>query len=177
MAKTETSLEGLEDLQKKMRALGALGTAKATRRAMRTAFNIARDEAVRRAQELDDPETPMHKIWENIVIRSSSKRSEMRAGGLKLRLGVAGGAASYANTKENVRKRRVGKVFETGGGTWYWRMLEFGTENMPAQPFLLPSVTSKEGAIVESFATNLNKVLDRAIKRQANAADVSNALK
>lgn len=181
MAKTgvssfEIDIKGVEELRSKMKALGSIKGSAAVRAALRQSLAPAKASATAKAKAFDDPATD-EKVWANITVRNGGKRRENREDGLVVRLGVAGGAAQYANTKENVRKRRVGKVYETGGSTWYWRLLEFGTEKMPAQPFLQPSVRGNEEKIIGSFSLNLDRLLDRAIARNAKAASIKKALK
>jgi HK97 gp10 family phage protein len=48
---------------------------------------------------------------------------------------------------------------------FYWHMVEFGTEKMPAQPFMRPAFEAKKVAVVEAFRDELGKAIQRAIKR------------
>ena len=55
----------------------------------------------------------------------------------------------YANTRENVRKGRVGKKYLMDPPTFYWKFNELGTVKQPARPFIEPAL-----------AENLQKVTD-----------------
>ena len=85
-----------------------------------------------------------------------------------------GGARQYGNTKTNVRKGRAGKNYKTagdkgnpGGDTWYWRFPEFGTEHMAAKPMLRPGVNGVDTDVINVFAVELEKAIDRAVRRAA----------
>jgi hypothetical protein len=65
------------------------------------------------ALRIDDP-TTAEVIAKNVSVRWSSKRFNS-TGDLAFRVGVLGGARQYGNTKENVRKGRVGASYKTGG--------------------------------------------------------------
>jgi HK97 gp10 family phage protein len=49
--------------------------------------------------------------------------------------------------------------------TPHWRLLEFGTENMKAQPFMRPAAESSINQVVSTFATEYEAAIDRAINR------------
>lgn len=141
---------------------------KAARQAARKAMGIVRKAAVQNAKQIDDPATA-EMIWKNITVQEAS-RSSKRVGGIVMRVGVRGGAKQYSNTKENVRKRRVGKSYKTlgdksnpGGDTWYWRFLEFGTSNTRAQSFLRPALAENTQAVTDSVADSISKAIDKLV--------------
>lgn len=58
---------------------------------------------------------------------------------------------NYAATRANQRLGRAGfnngakaKTFETAGDAFYWKFLEYGTQKMPARPFIRPAYDSKK---------------------------------
>ena len=89
-----------------------------------------------------------------------------------MRVGVRGGAMSYANTKENVRKGKIGKKYLTpgdktnpGGDTWYWRLVEVGTSRSAAKPFLRPALNNNVDGVQDGFVTDFKDQLDKEIAR------------
>ena len=83
-------------------------------------------------------------------------RLNKRTGDLGFRIGVLKGAVL-----EN------GGDLGSGSPTPHWRLLEFGTEKMRAQPFMRSALADNISATVNEFATHYEKGLDRAIKRAA----------
>lgn len=167
----EVNLTGLESLLGKMEAVSEVTRNKAGRSALRKAANIIRDRARSNAARVDDPLTK-EAIYKNIVASFSSKQFR-RTGDLAFRVGVMGGASQYANTKANVRKGRAGKTFRTLGdksnlaAIRYWRFLEFGTEHAAAKPVLRPAMNGVDTAVISVFAEEMEKAIDRAVRRAA----------
>lgn len=169
-------IHGMDKLHDKLNALSVDIKYKGGRFALRKAANIVRDAAVKNALSVNDPKTPTE-IAKNMAVRWSG-RAFKSTGNLHFRVGILGGAKKYANTKENVRKRRSGTLYKTGGDktnpggdTWYWRMLEFGTEKMSAQPFLRKSLEQSTDPAINEFITQYNKSIDRVLKK-ARGKDV-----
>ncbi len=73
----------------------------------------------------------------------------------------------YADTRENRRKRRVGKKYQDPGRAYYWRFLEFGTERMAARPFLRPAFEAKKEEAAMRFRDSLREGIQRAVKKVA----------
>lgn len=69
----------------------------------------------------------------------------------------------YANTKYNVRKRKVGKTYTTTNA-FYWRFFEFGTSKMPAKPFLRPSFEAKKGEAMQAMKNKLAEKISEALR-------------
>ena len=154
-----------------MRALPVDVRMKGARFAGRKAANLIRDAAVENAQRIDDPDT-REQISKNVSVRFAN-REFRRTGDVMFLVGILGGARQYSNTKENVRKRRVGQTYKTngssanpGGDTWYWRFVELGTQHAPAQPFLRPALAQKTDAATTEFTSQLNGWLDRYFRKQ-----------
>lgn len=168
----EVNLTGLDSVLGKMDAVSQVTRGKAGRTALRKAASIIRDRARNNAARVDDLLTK-EAIYKNIVVTFSSKAFR-RTGDPTFRVGVMGGARQYGNTKANVRKGRAGKSFNTagdkgnpGGDTWYWRFLEFGTEHMVAKPILRPAMNGVDTDVINIFAAELEKAIDRAIRSAA----------
>ena len=168
MADVSFQLEGLDALLGKFEAITYDLKRKGGRTALRKAAKVVHDAAYKNALALDDP-TTSKSIADNVSIRWSSKRFN-RTGDLMFSVGVGGGAR-YANTKENVRKGRVGEEhLNTGGNVFYWRFLEFGTQKMAARPFLRKALADNIEQATNTFVTAYEKAIDSAIKRAAKKA-------
>ena len=161
-------IEGLDDVTAKMRELSNPKKQKnAATRSARKAMAVVRKAAVANAKALDDSNSP-ERIWKNIQV----KASKTRQGLVIMRVGVRGGAMSYANTKENVRKGKIGKKYLTpgdktnpGGDTWYWRLVEVGTSRSAAKPFLRPALNNNVDSVQDGFVTDFKDQLDKEIAR------------
>lgn len=108
-------------------------------RAARAAMTIVRDAARASARALDDPTTPQH-FWRLIQIR----RGKLRGPGVRMRVGVLGGAISSKSKAH----------------PWYWRLVELGTETQPARPFMRPALETNAKAVADRFTRELNVELD-----------------
>lgn len=161
-------IEGLDGVINRMRQLSNPRKQKnAATRAARKAMAVVRKEAVANAKRLDDKETG-ERIWKNIAIKPSKTKN----GFVLMRVGVRGGARSYAATRENVRSGRVGQQYATagsssnpGGDTFHFRFLEFGTSKVPATPFLRPALNNNMEAVQSSFVDDFSAQLDKEIIR------------
>jgi len=163
------SVYGLAEVLGKFEALEYDIKRKGGRFALRRAAQVLRDQARANAARVDDPQT-RENISENIVIRWSG-RTFKKTGNMMFRVGVMGGAKSYGNTKDNVRKRRVGQSYAVGGDkgnpggdTFYWRFLEFGTKFMPAQPIFRQVPGQAGQQAVDEFIKQYSKKIDRVLK-------------
>ncbi|HBY7156708.1 TPA: hypothetical protein MI589_28430, partial [Klebsiella pneumoniae] len=63
--------------------------------------------------------------------------------------------------------KTAGDKGNPGGDTWYWRFLELGTEHAAAQPILRPAVNGVDTEVINVFAVELEKSIDRAVRRAA----------
>ena len=161
-------IEGLDDVTAKMRELSNPRKQKnAATRSARKAMAIVRKEAVANAKRLDDKETG-ERIWKNITIKPSKTKN----GFVLMRVGVRGGARSYAATRENVRSGRIGQQYATdgskdnpGGETFYWRFVELGTSRTAAKPFLRPALNNNVDGVQDGFVTDFKDQLDKEIAR------------
>ena len=154
------NVEGLQPLLARMEGLSFDLRKKGGRFAMRKAANVIRDKARQNAAQVNDPKTP-EELAANIVVPFSPKDFK-RNGNLVFRVGVLGGARGHAAASGEVSGK--GKN-NPGGDTYYWRFIEFGTANMPAQPFARRALSENIQAATNEFITHYNKSLDRAIKR------------
>lgn len=154
------SLTGLDEVLGKIASVKNDVTLKGGRFALRKAANLVVDAAKGNAANINDPTTG-RSIADNIALRFSSRRFK-QSGDLMFRVGVLQGAVLP----------KPGEEADTGGGgpTPHWRLIEFGTENMPANPFMRRALSDNIDAVIGAFVTNYDKALARAIKRAAKVA-------
>lgn len=149
------SITGLDTLLGKIDALKYDTRYKGGRFALRKAAQLVRNDARRRAEQLNDPTTG-RSIAKNIAERWNG-RLYKATGDLGFRVGVMGGAVT----------RKTNPDEGAGGPTPHWRLLEFGTEKAAAQPFMRPALESNIGAATDEFVKQFEKNIDRAIARAA----------
>lgn len=154
MADVEVKLDGLGPVLAKMRTLKREIRLKPARSALGQAAKLIRQQAQQNALAVNDPDTG-RTIADNIVQRFRSKYHK-RTGDLMISVGVA------------TEKGRIPKGNpDTGpkGNTPHWHLLELGTENMPAQPFLAPAARQQAEAAMHQFTASLDKGIDRILKK------------
>ena len=154
MADIEFKIDGADSLLARMRALPQELRKKPARSALGKAAKVIRLQAAENALQLDDPETG-RAIAANVIQRFRSRYSR-RTGDLMISVGVG------------TEKGRIPKGNpDTGakGNTPHWHLLELGTENMPAQPFLRPAGEQKAGEAVQVFASELDKAITRLLRK------------
>ena len=140
-------LEGLDAAMAKLRALGDPKRVKsAVRSASTKAMRPVRDAARANSKGLDDPETASV-IWKKIVTQYRSRLS--KGDQVVTSVGVQGGAKPVKGDKD----------------TGHWRLLEFGTEKMRAQPFMRPALESNVGKVAETFVESLEPAIDKIIAK------------
>ena len=154
------NIQGLDSLLGKLENLKYETKKKGGRYALRKAAQLVRDAARENAKRIDDPTSP-EKISANIVERWNS-RLNRRTGDLGFRIGVLGGARDYSAYGEITTGKKA--TTNPGGDTFYWRFVEFGTQFVPARPFIRPALESNIGAATDEFVKQYERVIDRAIK-------------
>lgn len=162
-------IEGLDEVIARMRTLGEPRKVKnAATRSARKAMNIVRKAAIENAKGLDDKDSS-NRIWKNIITRPSKTKGY---GYLMMRVGVKGGARKYPNTAPNRRRGVAGQTYETGGSsknsggdTWYWRFLEYGSATNSASPFMRPALNNNKDAAEAEFKRSFSEELDKEIAK------------
>lgn len=148
------TIEGLDEIVRKLKSLPEKIGQNATRRALRKGANVILQAARNNAKRIDDPET-REQIWKNLAVASGGRKRERQAGGVIMRVGVRGGA----------RFNPEGDALPGGNTTGHWRFVELGTSQMRAQPFLTPAGAEQAGAAVAAVVADLNKQIDKEIAR------------
>lgn len=156
------NLTGVDELIKLMDAVSVDTRRKSGRFALRKAAAIIANKAKANAGRFDDPETG-RSIAKNIALRWNNKYYRA-TGDLAFKIGVLHGAKipKGGNTDQGSK-----------GPTPHWRLLEFGTSKMPAQPFMRPAAESSVGAVISEFAKQYEAALGRAIRKARKTGGVS----
>ena len=153
MAQDLGRVEGADEIIRKLRLLPERLGRNAGRRALRKGANVIMKAARQRSKAIDDPET-REMVWKNIAVQSGGSRREKRAGGPMMRVGVRGGA-----------RLKRGDLGLPGGNTTYWRMLEFGTSNVQAQPFMRPAMNERAGEAFQAIVRDLPVEMDKELAK------------
>jgi HK97 gp10 family phage protein len=153
----EFALEGIDGLVGKLEAISYDMKRKGGRSALRKAAQVVANKAKEGAERLDDPETG-RSIAANIALRWNGRLFKA-SGDLSFRVGVLHGAVL-----------KNGGDLSANSPTPHWRLLEFGTSKMAAQPFMRKALADNISEATSTFITEYEKAIDRAIKRAAKAA-------
>lgn len=156
----ELKIDGLQELEKKLREMAPDLARNALRAAVGAAAKVVKDEASTRAE----PHKKTGALQANIYAKRDRKRSNDF--GQTYIVGVRNGQAKYANNKKNRRAGRAGKTYEDAGATFYWRFLEFGTVKMSPKPFLRPAFETKKVEAVEAIKERLWKRIEKIAKQK-----------
>lgn len=145
-------LQGIEELTAKFKSINKDVKYKGGRFALRKAANLVANNAKQNANIIDDPATG-RSIADNIAVRFSS-RTFKKSGNLMFRVGVKHGAVLNRGGEKHAK-----------APTPHWRLIEFGTEKMRANPFMRPALENNVGAATNEFISQYKKSIDRAIKK------------
>jgi len=150
----EFSITGLDNLLGKLDAVSYDIRRKGGRAALRKAAQVVVQKAKAGAERIDDKATG-RSIADNIVLRWNGRLFK-RAGDLGFRIGVLHGAVL-----------KNGGDLSQNAPTPHWRLLEFGTEKMAAVPFMRPALANSVSEVTNTFVTEYEKSIDRAMRRAA----------
>lgn len=140
MAENTFVITGLDDVYRRMKALPAEIRRDVALPSAKAAMAIVRDDAIVRAQRLDDPTTPAN-IALNIRMAEDTEFYE-ETGSIKISVGVRKGRGP-------------------GLKTWYWYYREFGTATAPAHPFLRPALSQNLQPLFDAFVKSAKNRLTR----------------
>lgn len=157
VADVNFSLIGLDSVLGKFESVTYDVKRKGGRSALRKAAQMVAGFAKEGALKIDDADTG-RSIADNIDLRWDGKRFK-RNGDLGFRIGVKQGA-----------KLKDGGDTSPGSPTPHWRLLEFGTSKMPAEPFMRKALSEHISEITNEFVSQYDRALDRALKRAAKKA-------
>jgi HK97 gp10 family phage protein len=156
----EFSLIGIDSLVGKLQSINYDVKRKGGRSALRRAAQLVAGKWAEGVERLDDKETG-RSIAQNIAVRWNGRRFRS-TGDLAFRVGVLHGAVlkDGGNKAEN-------------SPTPHWRLLEFGTENIRAQPYARNALADNISAATGEFISQYEKAIDRAIRRAQKARGMS----
>lgn len=154
------SLMGMDSLLGKFESINYEVKRKGGRTALRRAAEVVVGHFKEGARRWDDPETG-RSISDNIVLRWNGKLFR-RTGDLGFRVGVLHGAVLVNNGSKTMN-----------APTPHWRLLEFGTEHIAADPVARPALENNISEVTNVFATQFEAAIDRATKRAARATGSS----
>jgi len=146
------SLVGVDSLLGKLFEVSDDVRRRGGRAALRKAGMIIVKRAQENARRVDDAHTE-RSIADNIALRWNGREFKQN-GNIAFRIGVLHGAVlrNHPDLGRNAP-------------TPHWRLLEFGTEKMPAHPILRPAMDASLNDVLHTFTQEYEKALDRAIKR------------
>jgi HK97 gp10 family phage protein len=105
-----------------------------------------------------------------VVIQNEARmRAPVRTGNLKRNIVVRrdrnpvkdGATEEYHVTVRKLKKGRS-KAHPDDSTPFYWRFVEFGTQKMPAAPFMRPAFEAKKEEAVRVFEEQLNVYITKA---------------
>ncbi|AGZ34627.1 MAG: HK97-gp10 family putative phage morphogenesis protein [Pseudomonas sp.] len=156
----EFSITGLESLLGKLDAVSYDVRRKGGRAALRKAAQVVMQKAKEGAERIDDKETG-RSIADNIALRWNGRLFK-QTGDLGFRIGVLHGAV--------LAKKGEAVDLSTNAPTPHWRLIEFGTEKMAAAPFMRPALANSIAEVTNTFVSEYEKSIDRAIRRAEKKA-------
>ncbi|HDS1772060.1 HK97 gp10 family phage protein [Pseudomonas putida] len=156
----EFSITGLDSLLGKLDSVSYDVRRKGSRAALRKAAQVVMQKAKEGAERIDDKATG-RSISDNIALRWNGKLFK-QTGDLGFRIGVLHGAVL-----------KDGGDLSPNSPTPHWRLIEFGTENMAAVPFMRPALANSISEVTATFVSEYEKAIDRAIRRAAKKAAYS----
>ncbi len=155
---TSFKIDGLKELEKSLKELPEVLRGKPLRNAVSAGAKVVLDEAKNRVPIGDTGNL------KKSLYRYRS-RSQSGIGKETFLVGVRKGKGTYGDTRRNRRLGIVGKKYTTQGEAFYWRFLEFGTNKMPAKPFLRPAFESTKTRAVEVMKERLAKAIELQAKK------------
>lgn len=149
--KSEFKIKGLDEVLKKMQSIKSEMVSADINIAAAAGAKVIQDAAIENAKRIDDTGSP-EKIYENITFMVRKPRGA--ASTVVAKVGVRGGAKSG-------KKAGSGNP---GGDTRHWRHVEFGTSDVPAQPFMRRSLSENTEKATDAVVKSLSDTVDRLSK-------------
>lgn len=151
---TGTHLKGLRELGEAMRLMNSEVSTKIARGAAAAMAGMVKKRAIALAPQSDAP----HQLGRR-------KDQIAQPGNLKRNIIVKRLPAKQTQlTAEYIVTVRHGSG-KVPNDAFYWRFVEFGTVNMPAQPFLRPALADNVGPATEAAKKRLASGIDSAARK------------
>jgi len=172
MARSVQNVQGLDQLLANLQALPkelASRNGGIVRRALMKAAKVVQAEAQQRAPE------DLGVLKKNIV--TVRDRNPRRVGATeRYAIAVRKRKMKYGQNRSNVRKGRVGKVYEAEGSAFYWRFIEFGTGArrnraganrgpVQARLFMRPAFEARKQEALTTFVSETGKGIQLAVRK------------
>ena len=148
----QVTMTGLDELNKMLAGLSYETSKKGGRFALRKSAQVIRKAAQLSAALLDDPNT-QRSMRDNLAERWGS-RFNKRTGDLMFRVGFKGGAATSKKIIDG-----------PGAKTPEWRLIEFGTSTVAANPFFRRAVEGNMQSAANVFINEYKKAITRRIAK------------
>lgn len=155
---TQIRVEGLSELSRRLKELPDAIAGKGGGPLRYAIFQAAK---VIKAQAIANAPVDTGKLKANIVTARQRKNPKGREGYF---IEVRRKRKHYARTRANVRKGKVGKTYEQRDA-YYGMFIEFGTERMPARPFMRPAFESKKEEAAMTFRTAFARGIEMAVAK------------
>lgn len=152
----DVKFEGFEEALATLQGFASPRSAnRLAKRAGRHAMKRVRKAARAGARRIDDPVT-RDRIEKNIVTRTGKTKNNSY---IRIRVGVQGGANVYHPHPKTDMSHL------SGGDTRHWRFWEFGTSQMPADPFMRNALSQNIQAVTQDFTDKFNKEVDKDLRK------------
>jgi len=148
----EIQLKGIEEAVRRLNTVSRETKVSAARKAMAKAGRPVVKAAKANVERNDDPETG-RKISQNIQMRFAS-RTFKRTGDVVYRIGVATDRGRIPKGNPDTGAK---------GNTPHWHLVELGTQEAKAQPFLRPALESDPQKVADDFMSEMNVQLDKLL--------------
>lgn len=150
-------IQGLKELGEALRALPERAARNTARGATAAAAAVIRDEAKVKAPyftgSVAQGHPPPGTLRRSIILKQIPELS----GPLKQMF--------YVTVRHGKKYQKQGKKGNLSQDAYYWRFVEFGTENMAAKPFLRPAFEAKKLEAVTAFETYLKTRLAKEVDK------------
>lgn len=161
----EVTLSGLDDLLEELQDLPRELSSKnggIVRRALYQGAKIVREEATRRAPKQSG------NLAKNIIMVRDRQPQRANANERYL-VGVRGGARKKLIRQRSKDKLTGRTTYVEQGNAFYWRYVEFGTNKMPARPFLRPAMAARSQEALNTVIEGIQKGIFTAQRKVARS--------
>lgn len=145
-AKGIVVIEGLDELEHKLQKLLPIEAKALLQKATLKIAENVRDKMRQRAPVLRDPKNKRRVpgTLRNAIVAVPARRTKMPAADVRIMQGK-------------------GQPYDA----FYWKFLEFGTRQMAAQPFAVPSVESERPSVPQTFRKEVGEKLEEKLAAKA----------
>lgn len=170
----EFKIDGLDQIEKALKKLGAEVGAKELRGALRDAALPALEEMQLKAPVFDEPTRDVY--LKKVSSRFKGEIGQSKNGSNKITVASGGLKDSIKRrgsiNKKGIKTRKFDKdttalVSVGTKGIFYAHLIEFGTQHIKAQPFIRPAAEKTTPEAIKIFNARIQKRIQNATKRLA----------